>query len=114
MSPMRKVYDWKMELYWRMPVLLQESVLSTYAVYLDRRYYGSTYAEWVRKLGGQSKWSYGESAEWQNRRLQFILRLAAARVPYYREQWRDLDWQAVRTTADLQALPLLDKHAIRQ
>jgi hypothetical protein len=32
--------DWCMELYWRLPVRLQETALGLYAGYLDRLYYG--------------------------------------------------------------------------
>jgi phenylacetate-CoA ligase len=49
-----------------------------------------------------------------NRRLQLIVQLAATRVPYYRERWRDIEWRTVRSAADLHHLPLLDKQAIRQ
>ena len=36
-------YDWKMELYWRMPVWLQEAALSLYTRKLDTLYYGAEY-----------------------------------------------------------------------
>src|SRR6185369_9716564 len=111
---MRKIYDWKTELYWRLPVLLQEAALSTYAAYLDRRYYGSEYEKWQLELSNQQRWPLSQVREWQNRRLQFILEIAATRVPYYREKWRQLDWRSVISVADLSRLPLLDKHAIRQ
>src|SRR5688500_6666722 len=111
---MRRVHDWKMELYWRLPVLVQEGVLSAYAVYLDRRYYGPKYKDWFRELNEQSKWSRAATEQWQDQRLQSVLQLAATRVPYYREQWRHLDWRALRSRGDLHHIPLLDKQAIRQ
>jgi phenylacetate-CoA ligase len=47
----------------------------------------------------------------QDRRLQFLVRLAAARSPFYRAWFRDarLDPRSVRTVADLAQLPLLDR-----
>ena len=50
-------------------------------------------------------------ARYQNRRLQFLVRLAAARSPFYRAWFRDarLDPRSVRTVADLAQLPLLDR-----
>jgi phenylacetate-CoA ligase len=88
--------------------------MSTYAAYLDRRYYGSGYEKWQLEFSDQQRWPLNQVREWQNRRLQFILEIAATRVPYYREKWRQLDWRSVISVADLSILPLLDKHAIRQ
>ena len=50
-------------------------------------------------------------SRYQNRRLQFLVRLAAARSPFYRAWFRDarLDPRSVRTVADLAQLPLLDR-----
>ena len=50
-------------------------------------------------------------SRYQNRRLQLLVRLAAARSPFYRAWFRDarLDPRSVRTVADLAHLPLLDR-----
>src|ERR1700749_3177524 len=50
-------------------------------------------------------------SRYQNRRLQPLVRLAAARSPFYRAWFRDarLDPRSVRTVADLAQLPLLDR-----
>ena len=50
-------------------------------------------------------------SRYQNRRLQRLVRLAAARSPFYRAWFRDarLDPRSVRTVADLAQLPLLDR-----
>ena len=108
------IHDWKMELYWRLPVALQEAALSLYATYLDRMYYGDGYESWRQRYREWQNWSRTEAAAWQNRQLQAIVQLAAARVPYYRSRWRDLDWRSVRSAADLSRLPLLDKQSLRQ
>lgn len=106
--------DWLMHLYWRLPVSLQETALSLYACYLDRRYYGDGYEEWRQRFIEWRQWSHEEAVTWQERRLRSLLQLAATTVPYYRAQWRDLDWKAVRSIADLPLLPLVEKQAIRQ
>jgi phenylacetate-CoA ligase len=50
-------------------------------------------------------------SRYQNRRLQFLVRLAAARSPFYRAWFREagVDPGSVRTVADLARLPLLDR-----
>ncbi len=59
-------------------------------------------------------WSRDEAQAWQDEQLARLVKLAATRVPYYQERWRGLDWQSVRSRADLVTLPTLDKQAIRQ
>jgi phenylacetate-CoA ligase len=108
------IYDWKMELYWRLPVLLQETALSLYGGHLDRVYYGPGYDEWRRGFKNWQTWSRAGAHEWQNRQLQSLVSLAATRVPYYREHWRKLDWKSVRSAADLPILPRVEKQSIRQ
>ncbi|RMF90927.1 MAG: hypothetical protein D6736_05925, partial [Nitrospinota bacterium] len=79
------IYDWKMELYWRLPVFLQERLLSLYAARLDRVYYGPAYTEWRQRYETWKGWSRAEADAWQEEQLRRIITLAATRVPYYRE-----------------------------
>ncbi len=106
--------DWKMEIYWRLPVYLQETALSLYARRLDQLYYGDGYQKWRRQFEQWKEWSRSEADAWENQQLQFILELAGTRVPYYREAWRKLDWRSVHSERDLSILPLLDKQSLRQ
>ena len=108
------IHDWKMELYWRLPVFFQETALSLYARKLDQLYYGDGYDTWCKKFEQWKTWSRSETEAWQNDQLQSIIELAATRVPYYREQWRNLDWKSVHSARDLLILSLLDKQSIRQ
>jgi phenylacetate-CoA ligase len=106
--------DWKMKLYWRLPVFLQETALSLHSRNLDRLYYGDGYDTWRGNFEQWKNWSSSEAETWQNRQLQSIIEVAATRVPYYRETWRNPDWKSIRSAKDLQRLPLLNKQAIRQ
>ncbi|HWP58313.1 MAG TPA: hypothetical protein VNL14_10525 [Candidatus Acidoferrales bacterium] len=108
------VYDWKMELYWHLPVFLQEAALSLYARHLERLYYGDGYEEWRQNFKKWQAWSRADAEAWQARQLQSVIARAATRVPYYRKQWQKRDWKAVRSAADLGALPTLDKQSLRQ
>jgi phenylacetate-CoA ligase len=108
------MYDWRMELYWRLPVFCQEFALSIYARYLDQLYYGYGYEKWRDECNEWKDWSRFQAEAWQNEELKSIIALAATRVPFYREKWRLVDWRAVRSAEDLKILPLLDKQTIRQ
>lgn len=50
-------------------------------------------------------------SRYQDRRLRLLVRLAAARSPFYRAWFKDarLDPRSIRTVADLAQLPLLDR-----
>ncbi len=108
------IYDWKMELYWRLPVRLQEAALSLYARYLDKVYYGTDYEEYKQWLMGWRTWSRSYIEEWKSQRLKYIIGIAAQRVPYYRKSWNGLDWKAIQSEDDLHILPFINKQSIRQ
>lgn len=64
-----------------------------------------------RSLDRMDRASAEELAAYQNRRLRMLVRLAAARSPFYRSWFREsgVDPRAVRTSADLPLLPLLGR-----
>ena len=106
--------DWKIMIYHRLPVVLQESALWLYASYLNRLYYGDGFAAARHQFATLQHSSAQVAADWQDRRLRAVVELAAMRVPHYRASWAGLDWRAVRRAADLTILPRLDKQALRQ
>lgn len=107
--------DWKLQLYWRMPRTLQEILLSTYASRLQKLYYGPAFATFLERYRReQNTWSWSDARTWQDRRLRAVLRLAAEKVPYYRQSYVGVDWRSVRSVRDLSRLPLLEKQSIRK
>ena len=102
-----------MEIYWRMPVFAQETVLSLYSRYLDRLYYGPTFDKWLEYFAGWKNWSLPAIQDWQDQQLQSLIALAANRVPFYKQQWKNVDWRSVRKASDLCVLPCLDRQALR-
>lgn len=68
-----------------------------------------------RALEASQWWSAEQIEALQLQRLQTLLATAGSEVPYYRDLFRRLGFEAgaVRHVRDLQALPLLDKAAIR-
>jgi phenylacetate-CoA ligase len=106
--------DWKITVYHRLPVVLQESALWLYASYLNRLYYGRGFAAARDEFAALQHSAAAVAADWQDRRLRALVELAATRVPYYRARWAGLDWRAVRRAADLVILPRLDKQTLRQ
>ncbi|MEM3036102.1 MAG: hypothetical protein QXS18_04775 [Thermoplasmata archaeon] len=107
------MYDWKIHLYWRLPVRLQELALSLYARYLEKIYYNHIYEEWKQWLSGWKKWSTDYISVWREERLKKIIEIAVKQVPYYRNKFKGVDWKFIQTEADLRLLPILDKQSIR-
>lgn len=103
-----------MEIYWRLPVRLQEAALSLYARYLERIYYGSVYREWKEKLREWKGWSRSSIDDWENERLMYIVELAAKHIPFYKDHWKTVNWRSVRSKEDLNLLPVLEKESIRR
>ncbi len=107
-------YDMKMELYWRLPVRVQEIALSAYARHLNKVYYNDTYEEWKNWLLNWKSWTRSYVEEWQNDRLQRIVELAAKHVSYYRDKYNGIEWRKVKSESELYLLPILDKQSVRQ
>lgn len=64
-----------------------------------------------RSLGRMETASAAEIVAYQERRLRLLVRLAAARSPYYRDWFAEsgVDPASIRTLADLGRLPLLER-----
>jgi len=107
------VYDWKMELYWRLPVGLQERLLSSYARRLDRRYYGGVFEEECGIIRSRNFRSPAEVEKWQLESLNRMLDAAVRRVPYYRDLLRT-SRRPLHSLAELASLPRLERQRIRQ
>jgi phenylacetate-CoA ligase len=107
-------FDRKMELYWLLPVWLQEIALSIYARHLDKVYYNDTYEEWKNWLINWKSWKPSFVEEWKSERLQHIVAQAAGKVPYYKKAYKSIAWNQIKSDADLHVLPTLDKQSIRQ
>ena len=69
----------------------------------------------LRELESTQWWSAAQLHELQSRRLQALVRRAAAQVPYYRRVFAEAGVrpESIQTPEDLARLPLLDKPAIR-
>ncbi|WP_447979327.1 phenylacetate--CoA ligase family protein [Candidatus Nitrospira bockiana] len=108
------ITDWTMQVYWRLPVSVQETALTLYARRLDKLYYGPSYQDWRRRFHEWQSWSHADAAAWQSDRLRLLIDRAATTVPYYRGAWRRVDWKAVDSPGNLGILPVLDKQTLRQ
>jgi phenylacetate-CoA ligase len=102
-----------MELYWRLPIGLQELGLAMYAQRLDKLYYGEEFERWKTLVLQWLDRPWKDAQEWQLERAREIITIARDYVPYYRSALAEIDPASLRSIDDLRHLPVLTKQRIR-
>ncbi len=102
-------------IYRRLPVALQNAMVSGYGWVLHRRRYGPEQHRMLEFLLESQRWDRERLEAYQLQKLQETLALAARSVPYYREQWARIgfDPRDVRRVEDLAQLPVTEKEDVR-
>lgn len=102
-------------LYGAMPVSIQEALVSGAGWLSYRNRFGSPFEQAVRELRRTDEFGVDDMHADQERRLQRMIRWAAATVPYYRDLFRaeGVDPTSIRRVEDLRNLPTLDKETVR-
>jgi len=104
----RSIYD-------HSPVFLQNLFSSLYGWRKMKARYGAIYHELFEFFGQSASWSAQQLQEFQNQKLQQMVRHAYEHTAFYRERMDavHLGPDDIRTVADLSKLPLLNKEDIR-
>ncbi len=102
-------------LYRHSPVVLQHAAATAFGVKERVLRYGGRHREYARDLTGSQWWPADRLQEHQDVRLRQMVELCVARVPHYRDLFRELGLAAgsIRTATDLELLPVLDKETVR-
>lgn len=109
MNPLLKsIYD-------RMPVTLQDRMLSAFSARLGRQRYGGRFAEFQALLQESQWWDAARLRDWQTAQLRRLLTHASETVPYYRDLFRrhGFDPAGCESVEQLAALPVLTRDTIR-
>ncbi len=103
-------------LYQRAPVAVQHAFATGYGLRELPRRHGGRFRREVADLDARQWWSPDELARDQDARLRSMVTWCAARVPHYRDLFAELDLQPgdIRSAADLEVLPILDKETVRR
>lgn len=103
------------DVYRSLPGPAQDAMATAYGLRQLPIRHGGRYRVFVNDLEARQWWDGEQLALDQDRRVQATVAWCAVRVPHYRDLFRSvgLDPRDVRTTADLAALPLLDKEQVR-
>jgi len=106
MSKLQGMYD-------RAPLWLQNVMVSARGYLNQPSRYGREYRDFRRFLETFDTWSLDRQQAYQQETLVRFVRYAAAHSPFYRQLYRDVDVQSIRTIDDLKKLPVVDKELLR-
>lgn len=101
--------------YHLLPVPLQHVACSLEGWRIRRQRFDATFWGLLSDYEARARWQSEGLARFRDRRLVAFISHCAQTVPYYRELFRRfrIDWRAIRTVADLAALPVLTKDVVR-
>jgi phenylacetate-CoA ligase len=108
--------DWKEKLYPRLPVVLQNLACGVQGRSQRKLRYGGEFRELLDWLE-ESQWqSAAEIQEYQDEQLRRLVEHAYRTTPFYRRRFDALKLRPddVKTTEDLQKLPVLTKEDVRE
>ncbi len=107
-SSFKNVYD-------RLPIFAQNTILTGFSALLDRERYGGDFHRWQRLLEESQWYSSAQLLAYQDEQLAKLVGYSYRHVPYYRRVMdeRGLKPQDVVSTGDLVKLPLLTRQNIK-
>ncbi len=102
-------------MYPHLPVVLQNALCTVEGLRRRRWRYGGRQREWEALFRDAATWSEDRLRAFQDERLRALVAHAAARVPYYRERFRErgLDPGDIRGVEDIARLPVLTRESLR-
>lgn len=107
MSIFEKIYD-------HSPVFFQNTMVSTKGYLNNSQRYGKAYKECRAFLNDYDSWSIEKKLEYQQQELISFVRFAYQNSSFYREFYKDVDIESVKTVEDLEKLPILTKEMLRK
>lgn len=107
MAAFEKIYD-------HSPIFFQNMMVSVKGYLNNRERYGKAYEEYRAFLREYDTWTLEKKLQFQQEKLVAFVRFAYENSAFYREFYKNVDIDSIRTVADLQKLPILEKEMLRQ
>lgn len=97
------------------PYPIQNLAISAYGLYLRKIRYGRAHDEAVNWLQDAERWSAAQLADYQNERINQMVKAAIADVPYYHSKYAAAagQWGKIGVANLAAHLPVLDKATVR-
>ncbi|HHV13174.1 MAG TPA: phenylacetate--CoA ligase family protein [Clostridiales bacterium] len=101
-------------IYYRLPVFLQDVAISLYGLVLYASRYSGVYKRYLKLFSENKHDNLEKEKRIQNKRFLRLLRYAATGSPFYREFYRDIPLQEIRSVEDIGKLPILSKAMLKE
>ncbi len=101
-------------IYYRLPVFCQNIAISLYGLALYIRRYTGAYKKYLRLFSSSRHDDIRREQRIQNKRFLRLLRYAVAKSPFYREFYRDVPLEEIKSVKDIEKLPVLSKDILRE
>ena len=99
-------------IYARLPVWAQHAAVSAFGVYWRQLRFGRGFRQFVNEYAFNERLSSRDFEAHVQQSLNNLLKIAATKVPYYRQTWSDRA-KVAAANGQLKDLPLLEKDAVR-
>jgi len=108
---MRSIFE---NIYFIMPIWLQNIAISAYGYKLDRIRYGSYYDQYYRDILSMDH--VEKLNDYTLKKMNYIVKEAYENVPYYNELFRKygIKYENMKSIEDLQKIPILEKDELRR
>ena len=96
------------------PIWFQNFMITVYGRKLAKNRYNDVYKQELERLKNRDISNLKEQKEIQNKKFLELLDYALKYCPFYKEFYKDVDLQKVKSVDDIHLLPILDKETLRQ
>lgn len=103
-----------MSIYNRSPIFLQNLFTTLQGYAYKRERFGKVYYQAIEELQKRDYSDAAALAAYQKKRLVELADYAYAHSAFYRDFYREVDWERFHATADITLLPILPKETVRQ
>lgn len=102
------------QIYENIPIFLQNILTSWNGYRKTRSRYGNTYYSFLIKLEKQQNLNEFHTKNYQMQELRQLLHHAIENSPFYRDFYKGIDIEKLKSSEDLKLLPILDKEMLSQ
>ncbi|WP_241489643.1 phenylacetate--CoA ligase family protein [Lacinutrix algicola] len=100
-------------LFFKLPNVLQNIIISLYNTYLYSKRYGGKYKHYKKKFLKQQSYSLEELQDYQNNQFIKFLNYAEVNSAYYKKAYKNIDIKSFKDVKDIAKLPILNKEDLR-
>ncbi|MDN7241622.1 hypothetical protein QWY14_07445 [Planococcus sp. N028] len=106
--------DLKMKIYEKSPIFIQHMLATLEGRRRSNKRFGNVYWSFLSELEQRDYTNEQEEIRYQEREMQQLIQHAVKNSSFYKEFYKGIDIDSIRTVADLKKLPLLSKEIVRE